>query len=144
MFEALGESVMWLCLLDDLLRRSRPTYANDRDNDPQGGLLPGLRHARDSLVHGRTVVHVADPTALPKARVVQAVRRGGPQIIVPPTCVAWTFDPNLPRLAVRQQKNQRAIDQQRVYNTDLVGQQREAISAVQDAVDWLDRMLSTP
>ena len=73
MFEALGESLMWLCLLDELLW-SRPNYASDRGNDLQGRLVPGLRHARNSLVHGVTVVHVADPTEVPMARLGRVSR----------------------------------------------------------------------
>ena len=77
------------------------------------------------------------------ARVVQAVGRGGAQVIVPPTRVAWTFKPTLPQLPLRLQTKTWAINEEQVY-ADIVRQQLEAIVAVRDAMEWLDGTLSTP
>jgi len=59
LFAPAGEAILWIAALDDLLRRSDPTYEVRRAVDPGGALLPGIRYARNALTHGNTVAAVA-------------------------------------------------------------------------------------
>jgi hypothetical protein len=138
MFQALGECLTWICAFEELLW-PRSNYANRRDNDAQGKLLPGLRYARNSLVHGDNVVHVADPTEVPMARVT--MRAGGrSQIFMPPTHVAWTFKPNLPPPPPRWQ-TKRYWTEKQAYE-DIARLNPEAIAVIRGAVEWFDRELA--
>jgi hypothetical protein len=56
-FAPLGETLVWLVALDDLLL-GVPMYEARRDNDPNGKLLPGLRLARNVIVRGVPVFGV--------------------------------------------------------------------------------------
>jgi len=58
-FGPLGETLMWLCAADEMFQRDVPSYAGNRDLDPIGRSLRGLRYARNQTVHGTTVTSVA-------------------------------------------------------------------------------------
>lgn len=55
-FAPLGETLVWLVALDDLLAAADRSYRSQRDADPDGAALPGLRYARNAVVHGELVV----------------------------------------------------------------------------------------
>src|SRR5215212_9468081 len=106
MFEALGECLIWVRALDDLLEL-RTDYKSRRNSDPQkqGQVLRGLRYACNVAVHGDPVVDVADVAAavsLPDPPTLVIVTDIGgtprPQIVGPPTRVQWTFHGTLPAL----------------------------------------------
>ncbi len=86
MFEALGECLTWVCALDGFLE-SRVDYKSRRNPDREGRFLRGLRYARDQVLHGDTVLDVAEPVDVPNP----VIMRGGPgihrvsRIITPPT-----------------------------------------------------------
>ena len=63
MFEALGECLTWICALDRSFEL-RADYRSRRNSDRQGEgqLLLGLRHARNTILHGDAVVGVAEST----------------------------------------------------------------------------------
>ncbi len=43
--------VNWACALDEVLRETDPGYAQRRDADSDGRVLPGLRYVRDRHMH---------------------------------------------------------------------------------------------
>jgi hypothetical protein len=51
-FQPLGETLVWLVAIDDLLHAADSNYRTRRDADPDGAGLPGLRLARNAVVHG--------------------------------------------------------------------------------------------
>jgi hypothetical protein len=57
MFEALGECLTWICALDRSFEL-RADYRSRRNSDRhgEGQLLLGLRHARNTILHGDAVV----------------------------------------------------------------------------------------
>ncbi len=57
-FAPVGELVMWLCAFDDLLDSS--VYRSARDADPAGCVLPGIRFARNYVIHGDVIVEVTE------------------------------------------------------------------------------------
>ena len=77
MFEALGECLSWVCALDELLERTHTDsdYKSRRNADSEGRFLLGLRHARNTIIHGDTVVDIADSEEVPTPRVVIAAAR---------------------------------------------------------------------
>ncbi len=52
---ALGETLMWIVALEDLLKSASHAYVKQRDA-PDGAVLPGIRYARNAIVHGELVV----------------------------------------------------------------------------------------
>lgn len=52
---ATGQALFWACALDDRLARNGG-YRSDREQDPDGRLLIGLRPARNAFAHGVAVV----------------------------------------------------------------------------------------
>jgi hypothetical protein len=54
-FGPLGETLVWLVAIDDLLASCEGTYRARRDADPDGAALPGIRYARNAVVHGEMV-----------------------------------------------------------------------------------------
>ena len=64
-FAAVGESLVWICALDDVtesLAAVPSTYRTDRDNDVDGAHILGFRYARNQAVHGVTVLKQAELT----------------------------------------------------------------------------------
>lgn len=55
--------------------------------------MPGLRYARNQVVHGVMVVDVAELEIVSVGRIVQAVHPGSSHIVSPPTGAAWIFKP---------------------------------------------------
>jgi hypothetical protein len=55
LFSSLGEVLMWLIALEDLLVGADGEYRSKRDADPDGAVLPGIRYARNAVVHGAEV-----------------------------------------------------------------------------------------
>jgi hypothetical protein len=61
-FAPLGESLVWMIALDDLLKKhgsQASRYQARRDKDPKGDVLLGVRRARNLVVHGLEVVDIA-------------------------------------------------------------------------------------
>jgi hypothetical protein len=140
MFHAVGECTTWLCALEELFWH-RPGYESARAADAQGRVLPGVRRARDAVVHGDPVAgiaDVADETVVPTPRIV--VQSGGSrssQVIGPSGRAAWTFKPSLPLPA---KNNKYFQNQEHAYKTYLAGV--EVIVPIRNAVDWLDRVIA--
>jgi hypothetical protein len=59
MWLPLGETLTWICALDELLRDNDKTYEKRRDNDRGGRLIPGLRFIRNHILHGETTVFLS-------------------------------------------------------------------------------------
>jgi hypothetical protein len=138
MFQALGECLTWLCALEELFWL-RGGYENARDGDSQGRVLPGLRRARDAIVHGDPAVdvaNVADSSTVPMPTIVRAVHWQTPQVILPPTRIAWVFKPTLPP---PPKTTKHTAKQENAYAA-FAG--LEVIAPVQDGVQWLDRVIS--
>jgi hypothetical protein len=55
MFAPLGEALMWLIALDDLLASTDASYRANAAADADGDALPGVRYARNAIVHGHAV-----------------------------------------------------------------------------------------
>jgi hypothetical protein len=135
MFQALGECLTWLCALEELVWL-RGGYENARDGDSQGRVLPGLRRARDAIVHGDPVVDVAsvaDSTVVPTPRIVVT---SGASVITPVSRPAWVFKLTLPP----PPKTTKHTPKQESAYADIAG--LEVIAPVQDGVQWLDRVIS--
>ncbi len=47
---------MWLIALEDLIVSVDGQYRAKRDADLDGAVLPGIRYARNAVVHGQTVI----------------------------------------------------------------------------------------
>lgn len=59
-FGPLGECLFWLTALDSLLESvGNPAYGTARDQDVAGQAIPGLRWARNQIVHGVQVSGLA-------------------------------------------------------------------------------------
>lgn len=56
LFASVGETLMWLVALEDLLVSADGQYWAKRSGDADGAVLPGIRYARNAVVHGETVV----------------------------------------------------------------------------------------
>jgi len=54
-FAPVGEALMWLIALEDLVVAVDGRYWALRNADVDGDVLPGVRYARNAVVHGRTV-----------------------------------------------------------------------------------------
>lgn len=48
---AATEALHWACALDEQLQREDRDYEARRNQDPEGRVLPGLRHVRDRAMH---------------------------------------------------------------------------------------------
>lgn len=59
-FGSVGEVLMWLIALEDLVVSVDNQYWPKRDADPDGAVLPGIRYARNAVVHGETVTATVD------------------------------------------------------------------------------------
>jgi hypothetical protein len=138
MFEALGESLTWVCALDESFEKNRNGYKSRRNTDGEGRDLRGLRYARNQVLHGHTVLDVAESAVVPNP----VVMRGGAdahrvsRIITPPTRVVWTFKPTLLPLPRPEPKLEAE------YAAYVGGQ--DVTTVIRGAVNWLDRTLSTP
>ncbi|HEX4114817.1 MAG TPA: hypothetical protein VHY18_02970 [Solirubrobacteraceae bacterium] len=55
-FQPLGEALMWMVALEDLVMAHCGSYVQQRDADVDGAMLPGIRYARNAMVHGELVV----------------------------------------------------------------------------------------
>jgi hypothetical protein len=53
-WSALGETLTWICALDEVLRKHDKTYDKRRNATPGGHLIPGLRFIRNHVLHGDT------------------------------------------------------------------------------------------
>jgi hypothetical protein len=138
MFEAVGECLTWLSALDELLK-SRTGYVTRRDGDSKGKSLPGLRYARNQIVHGVAVVDVADVETVPTPKVIMASGAGvgsHSRIITPPARIQWTFKHTLPP------PGRPAPVLEAAYAAHIAG--NEVVVPIHDAVDWLDRALAMP
>jgi hypothetical protein len=102
MFEALGEFLAWATALDDLLHSQNTSYLTQRNVDDGGKYLQGLRFARNQLLHGNLVVHVADQALVRTPRIFVS---GRAQYVRPATQIVWRFMPVLPPPGQRQPAN---------------------------------------
>jgi hypothetical protein len=83
MLEALGECLTWVCALDQLLEDPATDYESRRNTDRDGRFLLGLRHARNTIVHGDDAVDIADAATAQTARVVFAGASSHSRVITP-------------------------------------------------------------
>jgi hypothetical protein len=137
MFEALGECLTWICALDRFFE-PRADYRSRRNSDRQGEgqLLLGLRHARNTILHGDAVVGVAESTDVPHPQVITNGRGRHSRIVGPPTIVRWTFDQTFPT------PTKPAPHLEPVYAAHIAGS--EVSTTIGSAISWLDRELATP
>jgi hypothetical protein len=54
-FAAMGETLMWLIALEDVVVSVDGQYWTKRSADIDGAALPGIRYARNAVVHGEAV-----------------------------------------------------------------------------------------
>jgi hypothetical protein len=134
MFEALGESLTWICALDRFFEL-RAGYRSRRNSDRQGEgqLLLGLRHARNTILHGDAVVGVAESTDVPYPLITNHGGRHS-RIVGPSTFIRWTFDQTF--------HAQPAPLLEPVYAGQIAGS--EVSTTIGSAVSWLDRELARP
>jgi len=61
-FAPIGETLMWLIALEDLVvaacNNAALNYWQQRNADPDGAVMPGIRYARNATVHGELVVTI--------------------------------------------------------------------------------------
>jgi hypothetical protein len=86
------------------------------------------------VLHGHTVLGVAESDVIPNPTVVQG--GGGTRIIAPATRIIWTFKLALPP----PQKPQPIL--KTAYTWHVAGEEVSVV--VNGAVSWLDRTLATP
>jgi hypothetical protein len=55
MWSTLGETLTWICALDEVLRLRDKTYEKRRNDTPGGHVIPGLRFIRNHVLHGETI-----------------------------------------------------------------------------------------
>jgi len=55
MWSALGETVIWICALDEVLSQRDKAYDKRRNATPGGHVIPGLRFIRNHLLHGEPI-----------------------------------------------------------------------------------------
>ena len=72
MFEALSASLTWVCALDESFEENRNGYKSRRNTDGEGCYLRGLRYARNQVVHGHTVLDVAQSAVVPNPVVMRS------------------------------------------------------------------------
>ena len=137
MFEALGECLTWICALDRFFEL-RADYRSRRNSDRQGEgqLLLGLRHARNTILHGDAVVGVAESTDVPYPQVITNGRGRHSRYVGPPTMVRWTFD----QMFLTPTKPAPHLEP--VYAAHIAGS--EVSTTIGSAISWLDRELATP
>ena len=135
MFEALGECLTWICALDRSFEL-RADYRSRRNSDRhgEGQLLLGLRHARNTILHGDAVVGVAESTDVPYPQVTTNGGGRHSRIVGPPTIVRWRFDQTFPT------PTKPAPHLEPVYAGYIAG--REVSTTIRSAVSWLDRELA--
>lgn len=65
-YSAIGETLWWLCILEDLLRqRHGRSYKKALAHEPPtGDLLTAMRYARNRFAHSADVLEFVEPTAL--------------------------------------------------------------------------------
>jgi hypothetical protein len=128
LFAPLGESLVWLVSLEDLLADADGSYWSRRAADPDGGMMGGVRYARNAVVHGELVLaatHVSPGAVLGAAPLGTFALGAGPH-------VAWaarseinhtpTGTPHLP-------------EQEQSYDAKIAG--RDVLPPLQDALAFL-------
>lgn len=96
---AATEALHWACALDEQLREEQSDYKSRRDHDPEGRVLPGLRHIRDRAMH-QVVVSTAQDT-----RSFYKPRSGVVHIASSPP--VWTPSATLPKANSRHRHPER-------------------------------------
>jgi hypothetical protein len=136
MFETLGECLTWLCALDRSFEL-RADYRSRRYSDRQGEvqLLLGLRHARNTILHGDAVVGVAESTDVPYPLITNHGGRHS-RMVGPSTFIRWTFDQTF------STPTKPAPHLEPVYAGYIAGS--EVSTTIRSAVSWLDRELAGP
>jgi hypothetical protein len=127
---ALGESLVWLAALDDLLSWSS-AFRSDRTTDPAGQTLRGLRYVRNLAVHGEDVVGVT--LSYPGAelgRLTLGVSRLGST-----STFTWLSRDDLP--APRQKQ---AADVPPAYDAHVAG--RDVLSTLGTALLFVRRQIA--
>lgn len=68
-FTGVAESLWWITTLDEALRTTHAAedYETRRDSDPVGRVIPGLRYARDRLVHDAFATGMQSNPLLPES-----------------------------------------------------------------------------
>lgn len=78
-FAPLGEALMWLCSLDEMLEAAGGNgYVQARNADAEGCTIRGLRYARNQQVHGVVVATVFHGGAVPGRMVPGQAAPGQP------------------------------------------------------------------
>jgi hypothetical protein len=98
--------------------------------------LPGLRHARNAIVHGEAVVDAVDAETVPTPRVTMASGAGTgshSRVITPPSRIQWTFTRTLPP------PGNPAPILEAAYAAIA---DKEVLVPIQSAINWLDRELA--
>jgi hypothetical protein len=128
LFGAVGEAVMWLAALDDLLRHSDAQYELRRSLDPGGALLPGIRFARNVLTHGHAVAGV---TALRPGSELGMLMLGVSQLGTV-SRVSWVERSQIPHIV---RKARTSVSEEQSYEQSLAG--RDPVPTLQAALQFV-------
>jgi hypothetical protein len=127
-FGPVGEALVWLVAVDDLLATADRGYRSRRDADPDGAALPGIRYARNAVVHGEMVVTTTyvKPGAVLGAAALGTFALGeGPSI-------RWI---NRVSIAHTPRASRHLAAQEQSYDSHLAG--REIREPLNSAVEFL-------
>ncbi len=121
-----------LVALDDLLAAADRSYRSQRDAAPDGAALPGLRYARNAVVHGELVVATtyAKPGAVLGAAALGTFALGeGPST----RWISRTSIPHAPKPSKHLLTHERSYDRH-VAGRDVCAPLRTALDFLRDAI----------
>lgn len=127
-FAAIGETLWWVCILDDTLHRrfDRRYAALSRDDPYTPDLLRALRHARNRLAHSFDVLEYVEPTDISGG-----AWEGGYRVL-------WKWA-SLPVLPQRRGKSGEEQYQRVLAGTDVKQSLVRALTHLRTAVQVLGR-----
>jgi hypothetical protein len=135
-FQPLGETLMWIVALEDLVISHCGGYVQQRDADADGTILPGIRYARNAMVHGELVVSTvfASGGAMLGAAMLGTFALGeGPS-------VRWNARSSI-GFTPRSANSRRVIQQERSYDNEMVG--RDVVPLLSAALNFLQHAAGT-
>jgi hypothetical protein len=127
LFAPLGETLMWVCALDELLTQAgcKP-YKDARDAHPEGCMVQGLRYARNRSLHGDVIA-----LGVGHGGAALGMMQLGNAGLGQAPSYRWRARATLPPMPQRFER----LDQQHAYDAHLSG--RPILAAVHAAFAYL-------
>jgi len=129
MFASVGETLTWLIALEDLVASVYgPRYWAKRNADADGAVLPGIRYARNAVVHGVAVTAAVDSHSGAMLGVAAlgafALGEGPSDLWRDRTSIGFTPTPS-----------RHLAEQERSYDNELAGQ--DVLLSLEQALTFL-------